>query len=66
MYLCKIVRLLYAPSTVYTALTSVACARYFDELLWDMAFGSNFGEQFWGIVGGSNLRLCNSIGEQLI
>jgi hypothetical protein len=70
MHLYKIVRLLYPPFTVHTALASLACARCFGELLWELlwgtAFGSNFGEQLWGIAVGSNLRLYNNIGEQIL
>jgi len=42
--------LLRPPSTVHTVLASLACAGCFGELLWDAAFASNFGVQFWGRI----------------
>ena len=54
-HLCETARLRHPPSTAHTVLTSLACARCFGELLWDAAFGSNFGEQLWGTTCGEQL-----------
>ena len=54
IHLCETFRLLYPPFTAQIVLASLACIHWFGELLWDAAFGSNFGNHFWGITVGSN------------